>query len=634
MNKIALFTNIDRNYFSYAQRCFEIFEEFNPGVFDFFIITSDPEPPDAPGVNVITLNPKDFIKGFTNTGYPPESFLYYAAPGILNEKGYKYSMHVDADCVCLKKLDFSWLSEDFIVAGSPRMRNDLSEKIDTWYYLKAVNDDETINFLEKTFELQNKNDIIDIQDGVMVIDNERWVNERLYEKAYDLFITCEAAGHRMRDTDILSGLLMLDTPKSFYKHLTPSWNWYYERAEFESMGGTDVNILHMAWVKPWSKGKDNKNINLKKGLSVWNKRKKKMRLHTVGCARNPSTKDLTMDPYAMISYYLTTYLHRGGHEVHYYGYKESTVECTKKWECGDYEFQSKYYITEGFEKTHWQESAEANKIFFDKAKDHLLTNYETGDIIICMWSPAVDILRKVFPHAKIVDGHIGHRSPSSATNYHVYASVANQHFLYGKDAERLNVYDREGYWHDTVIYPMANDLSNFRYNENKSDYFLFMGRLGQNKGITIFRDIAKHFPNKKFIVAGQGSLVDITLLPNMEFVGCLDGEQRKEYLANAKAVISPSYYCEPFGLTPVEAGLSGTPIICTDWGGYTENVLDGVTGFRCTFFNDFVNAVNNIESINPKECRRFAERFSAETLIKDWERYLHKINRNEWYTLD
>ena len=56
--------------------------------------------------------------------------------------------------------------------------------------------------------------------------------------------------------------------------------------------------------------------------------KNKMRIHVIGCARNASTPHIAMDPYAMVSYYLTTYLHTADHEVHYYGYKESTVECT------------------------------------------------------------------------------------------------------------------------------------------------------------------------------------------------------------------------------------------------------------------------------------------------------------------
>ena len=40
-------------------------------------------------------------------------------------------------------------------------------------------------------------------------------------------------------------------------------------------------------------------------------------------------------------------------------------------------------------------------------------------------------------------------------------------------------------------------------------------------------------------------------------------EERKKYLSEAKAVISPSFYAEPFGLTPIEAGLSGTPVIAS-----------------------------------------------------------------------
>ena len=353
-----------------------------------------------------------------------------------------------------------------------------------------------------------------------------------------------------------------------------------------------------------------------------------MRIHVIGCARNASTPTLAMDPYAMISYYVTTYLHRNNHEVHYYGYEESTVECTKKWECGDSTFLSKYYVTD-FEKTHWVDSHEGNRIFFNKAKDHLLINYKSDDIIICMWSPSVEILRGALPNAKIVDGNINHRLPSTFTNYHVFSSIANQHFNYGMN------HAEENYWHDTVIFPMANDLDNFKFNEDKKDYFLFMARLGENKGLSIFIQLAKHFTKENFVIAGQGIIDEYLPLPsNIKFVGLLDVKKRKEYLANAKAVISPSRYAEPFGLTPIEAGLSGTPIISTDWGGYTENVIDSVTGFRCCYFNDFVNAINNIDNINPKDCRKFAERFSSETIIKDWEKYLQRINRDGWYTLD
>ena len=276
-NKIALFTTINSNYISFAKRCFELFENENPGVFDFYIITSESVDISLPNINVITLNPKDYINGNPNWGWPPESFLYYVAPNIFNERGYKYSMYVDADCVSLGKLDFTWLNDSFVLAGSPRMRNDLSEEIDAWYYLNAVGKSvDNINFLENTFNLQNKSNIIDINSGVLIFNNKRWVTEDLYNKAYSLFNICNDAGYPMTDDDSLLGLLILDTPKSFYKHLSLSWNWYYEQPEYESQGGEDANILHMAWSKPWKVNTQNINKNLKKGFDAWNNNLKEL----------------------------------------------------------------------------------------------------------------------------------------------------------------------------------------------------------------------------------------------------------------------------------------------------------------------------------------------------------------------
>ena len=356
-----------------------------------------------------------------------------------------------------------------------------------------------------------------------------------------------------------------------------------------------------------------------------------MRIHVIGTDRNPSTTKVPMDCYAMVSYYLTTYLHRAGHEVHYYGYKESTVECNKKWECAN---EDDWNNHQGIDSTNanFTESPVLHDIFFANARDHLVTNCNDGEIILCMWSSAVrwikDAINTKYVNVKIVDAHVGHYWPEKDTSYHVFASNANKHFCYGKHDNRDT-----GYWQDTVIYPMANDLNNFKYNEDKDDYFLFMGRLQSDKGIDIFISLAKHFPNKKFKVAGKG-LYTYEELPNVEFLGLVGIEDRKKYLSNAKAVISPSHYAEPFGLTAVEASLSGTPIITTDYGGYCETVIDKVTGFRCSYWNDFVNAINNIETIKPKDCRNHGEQFSAESLIKDWERYLHRINRNGWYDLD
>ena len=55
--------------------------------------------------------------------------------------------------------------------------------------------------------------------GFENLNNKRWKKEGLYEKAVNLFNETKEAGYPMTDDDSLLGLLMLCTPKSFYKHI-------------------------------------------------------------------------------------------------------------------------------------------------------------------------------------------------------------------------------------------------------------------------------------------------------------------------------------------------------------------------------------------------------------------------------
>ena len=118
-----------------------------------------------------------------------------------------------------------------------------------------------------------------------------------------------------------------------------------------------------------------------------------------------------------------------------------------------------------------------------------------------MWSTQIPYLRMQFKNqnkfVKIVDGHIGHHHPSYDTQYHVYASNANRHFCYGQHDEKFS----GNYWHDITIPPMASVVEDFEYTEDKEDFFLFMARLNLTKGIGIFLDLAKHFPNNNYVLA-------------------------------------------------------------------------------------------------------------------------------------
>ena len=312
----------------------------------------------------------------------------------------------------------------------------------------------------------------------------------------------------------------------------------------------------------------------------------KTTVHIVGCPGNPSREFPTIDPFSRASFFLPTKLTEEGWNVNYYGYEESTVKCVNKFGVVNLEWKKTYI-------PHSEDSEVIlnNQLDYDftvRVYQQLVHNLTKGDIVICMWSTMVDHLHQLGIGnlgVYVIDGHVGHYNPSAATTYHVYAGHNLKSWHYGK-----HPYKFDSKWHDTVISPISHELKDFRYIAAKENYFLFMSRLVDAKGLSIVLDMAKNLPNENFKIAGSGdwSKWSNRTSPNVEYIGYLDSEKRKTMLSEAKAVITPSIYFEPYGLTSVEAAASGTPIITTDWGGYPDNVVHGVTGFRCVVLNDFI----------------------------------------------
>ena len=137
-------------------------------------------------------------------------------------------------------------------------------------------------------------------------------------------------------------------------------------------------------------------------------------------------------------------------------------------------------------------------------------------------------------------------------------------------------------------------------NGDKS-YYLYFGRLAPTKGLqTLLK--AFSITGHSLILAGDGPLEDsvkaaAASAENIKFLGKVTGEELSVLVASAKAVVVPSEWHEPFGLTVIEAQASGTPVIGAKVGAIPELILEGVTGytFAAGSVTGLVSAVRRME---------------------------------------
>ncbi|MBO3115218.1 glycosyltransferase [Winogradskyella sp. DF17] len=196
----------------------------------------------------------------------------------------------------------------------------------------------------------------------------------------------------------------------------------------------------------------------------------------------------------------------------------------------------------------------------------------------------------------------------------VDAFVANSNYIKGRIKK---VYNREAH----VIYPPV-DVDMFRVEETKDNYYFTASRLVPYKKIELIVKAFNNLPEKKLVVAGDGpeyKNIKAMAKTNIELVGFLTEEELKSYLAKARAFVFAAE--EDFGIIPVEAQASGTPVIGLGKGGLEETVIDKKTGvlFKQQNIESLIDAIGQFEKLelDPQDIRTNAERFSKKRFEKE-----------------
>jgi glycosyltransferase involved in cell wall biosynthesis len=362
-------------------------------------------------------------------------------------------------------------------------------------------------------------------------------------------------------------------------------------------------------------------------------------LHVLGLAHLPT---IAADPVWACAYSqkirrFSGMMHDLGYKIIFYGVEGSKVVADKQVVVlteddrqriyGDLDSYSKQFFKHGG-------NDEAYTIFKKNATNELKQRIGKGDILcnpmgnyyseLC--KPVTEGGVQLAPGTPfLVESGIGYDGILWNCN-HVFESYAWMHYVYGITKILSNSTKCiDGDWYDTVV-PNFYDKSHYKWNKSREDYFFMNCRIANRKGIDVAIQTVEA-TGDKLIIAGQPGNETVNMdSRNVEYIGYITEKEKIDLLAHAKGLFSTTKYIGPFEGIAVEAQLSGTPVITTNFGAYTETVKEGVTGFRGMVLKDFVKATKRIGNLDNKKIRNWAvSRYSTDVCGQRYDEFFRRL---------
>jgi glycosyltransferase involved in cell wall biosynthesis len=189
-------------------------------------------------------------------------------------------------------------------------------------------------------------------------------------------------------------------------------------------------------------------------------------------------------------------------------------------------------------------------------------------------------------------------------------------------------------WRSNIYHGLPSDLYDFQ-PKPKGEYLLFLGRICPDKGVDKAIEIAHQYGMKLKIAAKidpvdekyyREKIAPLIESHHVEFVGEANDIQKNELLGNARAMLFPIDWDEPFGLVLIEAMACGTPIIAFNRGSVPELITDGENGFICNDVDSACRALDKLDEIDRAQCRHhFDTRFTSVHMAQNYLRVYEEI---------
>lgn len=172
------------------------------------------------------------------------------------------------------------------------------------------------------------------------------------------------------------------------------------------------------------------------------------------------------------------------------------------------------------------------------------------------------------------------------------------------------------------------DPDEYRFAEKKDGYVVFLAKASWRvKNVDGAIRCARRSQRDIRIIGGWRPWP--TRWHGVKWLGMLGGEQKKEQLARASALLFPVLWNEPFGVALVEALISGTPVVGSRHGSLPEIISEDV-GFLCSSEDEIVDALGRVGEIPASRCRDAAlSRFHYRRMASDYLVLYRRVLKGE-----